>query len=169
MRKWQITILVTVLFAIIGIAGAGWALRPIVDYNIVGAPDTINFDHGPLRISVRYRNRGETDTSLFLVVTTENAHISVDKIEPWIKYNETQVKFHVGAQSRMETYTSYFVEISLIENPQNFTVRYTIEDNSPSTTIAGIISHLFLEPHGYYPTHLVYNRTDIDTYELVIS
>lgn len=168
LKKWQFALLlVAILFVVLGIAGAGWALRPVVDYYMEGAPESIDFDYGHLGISVKYRNRGETDILLFLVITTENAHISVVNVEPWIIYNQTQVKFRVAAQSRMQKYGGYYVEILPVGNPQNFTITYTIEDRSPSTTVNGIISRLFLEPRGYYPTHLFYNRTETNTYELV--
>lgn len=166
MKKWKITTVLTILFFVIGLAGAGWSQRPILDYRMEGIPDNVNFEYGSLRVSLMYRNRGSVDASVLLVVAVKNANISVDKIEPWIDYNETLVKFHVAAPSHMETYSSQVVDIFPVGNPQNFTITYTIEDVS-GLSISGIISRLFLEAHPYYPTQVTCNKTDINTYELL--
>jgi len=166
MRKWQVTLLVTVLLAVLGMVGAGWSLRPVIDYYMDGVDDTVNFQWGPLKVSLKFRNRGEVDSSLLLLVAVRNANISVDKIEPWMTYNETQVIFRVNARSRMEAYRSYDVNIRPVGDPQNFTITYTIEDVSGSS-ISGIISRLFLEPHPYFATYALYNKTDATTYELL--
>lgn len=166
MKKWQVTTLITLFVFIIGLSGAGWSQRPILDYHMEGVSDDVNFEWGSLRVSLMYRNRGNVDTSLLLVVAVKNANISVDRIEPWIEFNETLVKFHVEAPGRMETYSSYAVSIYPVGNPQNFTITYTIEDVS-GLSISGIISHLFLEPHPHYPTQVTYNKTDTNTYELL--
>jgi hypothetical protein len=165
MKKWQITLLVTIIIFIIGLAGAGWSQRPIIDYYMDGLEDSFTFHGYSMTANLKYRNRGSTDASLKLVVTVTNANITVEKPEPWIEYNETQVKFNTAAISHMDTYSSYAVNISPVGDTQNFTIRYTIEDTSNGWSTNGMISHLFLEPHGYFPTYAVYNRTDTDTYE----
>lgn len=164
MKKWQATLLVTIIIFIIGLAGAGWSLRPIIDYNMDGLKDSFTFNGYSMTVSLRYRNRGNIDASLKLVVTVTDANLTVNDLEPWIEYNETQVKFNVAATSHMESYSSYSVNVYPVGNPQNFTITYTIEDKT-SGLINGLISRLFLEPHGYFPTYAVYNRTDVDTYE----
>jgi hypothetical protein len=163
-KKWQATILVTIILFIITLLGAGWSQRPIIDYYMGGLEDSFTFHGYPMIVNLKYQNRGNIDASLKLVVTVTNANITVTSLEPWIEYNETQVKFNVAAISHMETYSSYAVNISPVDNPQNFTITYTIEDTTGGL-INGMISHLFLEPHGYSPIYAVYNRTDINTYE----
>ena len=164
MKKWQITILVTIIIFIISLAGAGWSQRPIIDYYMDGLKDNFTFHGYSMTVNLKYKNRGNIDASLKLVVTVTNANITVNSLEPWIEYNETQVKFNVAATSHMDTYSSYAVNISPVDNPQNFTITYTIEDTTGGL-VNWMISHLFLEPHGYFPTYAVYNRTDTDTYE----
>jgi len=168
LRKWQITLSVTIFFSLIAIAGSGWTQRPIIDYSIEGAPDTWHPWQKSMRLSLKIRNRGNIDTSLLLIVRTINANITLEKVEPWIEYNVTEVKFHVSLQSHMETYGVHQIDIIPTETAQNFTITYMIEDVSPPLSIpSGLISRLFLESHGYYPTTLTYNRTQVDTYELV--
>jgi len=166
MRKWLITTIVTIILFIVGLAGAGWSQRPIIDYKMDGILDTLNLEYETLRISLTYRNRGNVDASLLLVIRVKNANITIDKKEPWITYNETQVKFHVAAPSHMETYSSQVVTVTPVGNPQNFTIVYTIE-NVSGWSISGIISQLFLELHPYYPTQATYNKTDSTNYELL--
>lgn len=163
MKKWQITILVTVIIFIFGLAGAGWSQRPIIDYYLDDVLDEVDFKYQILRVSLKYQNRGNIDASLNLVITVTNANITVDKLEPWIEYNETKVKFHVAAKSHMETYSDHKVNISPVGDAQNFAITYTIEDTTGGL-INGIISHLFLESHGYFPTYALYNKTDTNTY-----
>jgi len=164
-RKWQVTILVTIILFILGVLGAGWSQRPIIDYYIDGLKDNFTFYGYPMGINLMCRNRGNIDASLKLIVTVANANITVDSLEPWIEYNETQVKFNVAAIAHMETYSSYAVNIYPVGEPQNFTITYTIEDTSGALSINGMISHLFLEPHSYSPVYAVYNKTATDTYE----
>jgi hypothetical protein len=164
LKKWQITLLVTVIIFVIGLAGAGWSQRPIIDYYMGGLPDSFTFRGYPMTVKLNYQNRGNIDASLKLVVTVTNANITVDELEPWIEYNETQVKFSVAAPSHMENDYSYSVDIYPVGNPQNFTITYTFEDTTGGL-INWMISRLFLESHGYSPTHAVYNRTGTDTYE----
>jgi len=161
----KVTIILFIVGLVVTLLGAAWQQRPIIDYDMSGIPDTYNFQYSSMIVTLRVRNRGNTDASLDLVVTVSEANMTVDKLEPWITYNETQVKFHVAAIAHMETYSTYSVNISPVGDPQNFTITYTIEDTSNSLSINGIISHLFLEPHGYSPVYAVYNKTDINTYE----
>lgn len=165
MKKWQITILVTVIIFVIGLAGAGWSQRPIIDYYMSGLQDSFTFHGYSMTVNLKYQNRGNIDASLKLVVTVTNANMTVNDLEPWIEYNETQVKFNVAATSHMDAYSSYAVNIYPVGDPQNFTITYTIEDTSNGWSINGMISHLFLEPHNYFPTYAMYNRTDTDTYQ----
>lgn len=173
MRKWQITTLVTiVIFAIglvISLVGAGWSQRPIIDYHLAEEllPASFSYNESAIDVSLRFRNRGNTDANLKLVVTVTNANITVSKLQPWIEYSKTQVKFNIWAIKNMENFSTYKAKVYPVGNPQNFTIKYTIEDASNFWSISGMISHLFLEPHGTYPTYVVYNRTDTDTYQLL--
>jgi hypothetical protein len=165
MKKWQVTILVTIILFVITLLGAGWSQRPIIDYYMDGLEDSFTFYGYPMRVHLMYRNRGNIDASLKLVVTVTNANITLDSLEPWIEYNETQVKFNVAAISHMETYSSCEVNIYPVGDPQNFTIAYTIEDTSNLLSIHGVISHLFPEHHGYSPVFAFYNKTDTNKYE----
>lgn len=167
MRKWQITTLVTIAIFVIGLAGAGWSQRPIIDYHLAEEllPASFSYSDSPINVSLRLRNRGNTDANLKLVVTVTNANITVSGLQPWIECSETQVKFYILAVKNMETFSSYEAKVYPVGNPQNFTITYTIEDASNFWSIRGMISHLFLEPLGTYPTYVVYNRTDTDTYQ----
>lgn len=165
MKKWQITLLVTIIIFIIGLAGAGWSQRPIIDYYMSGISDSYNFKYSSMKVDLMVRNRGGIDASLYLVVKVTNANLTVDSLEPWIKYNETQVKFYVTPIAHVDTYSSWEVNVSPVGDPQNFTIAYTIEDTSNIWSISGMISHLFLDPHPYSSVYAVYNRTDTDNYE----
>lgn len=162
-----IAILLTVIGLLLGLIGAGWSQRPIVDYKMDGLLDVVDYQYGVLRVSLKYRNRGNIDASLKLVLTVVNANITVDKIEPWIEYNETQVKFHVAPKSHMETYSTQEVKVYPVENAQYFNITYTFEDISNVWSINGMISHTFLEPHPYFPIRVMYNQTDTNTYEWI--
>ena len=167
-RNLQIIVIVLAILSLLfGLIGAGWSQRPIIDYTMEGLPDNIDFGYQTLRVSLKYRNRGDIDASLLLVLTVTDANITVDTIEPWIDYNETQVKFHVTVISHMEGYANLEVSIVPLENAQNFTITYTFEDASDSWSINGIISHSFLEAHPYFPTLAMYNITGTNTYEWV--
>jgi hypothetical protein len=163
-------IIVTVVLFIIGLIftllGAGWSQRPIIDYKISTLPGSFNFEHGSMKLDLEYRNRGSIDSSLNLVITVTDGNVTVDQPEPWMEGNQTQRKFHVAAMGHMDTYSSQAVNVSPVGDPQNFTITYTIEDTSDGWSINGIISHLFLEAHSYYPTQVIYYRTSASTYEL---
>lgn len=167
--NWRmIGVLVAILAIIFGLIGAGWSQRPIIDYKI----DRLDAGYAtyynqPMSISIKARNRGNIDALLYLVVTVTNANITVNDPEPWMKINGTQSKFIVTLPRLMENYVTYTLNINPIDDSQNFTIRYTIEDMSSFTPINGMISRLFLEPHGSYPIYALYNRTDVDTYRLV--
>ena len=165
MRKWQITLIVTIALAVLGMAGAGWSQRPIIDYDIARLENTHDASYYPMEIALRIRNRGDVDASLYLIAKVTNANITVDNPEPWIELNQTQVRFKVSVMSNMENYGEYVIKIRPVENAQNFTISYTIEDRSNPVSINGMISHLFLEPHGYSPTYAFYNKTDSNNYQ----
>jgi hypothetical protein len=120
-----------------------------------------------MKVGLNFQNRGSIDTTLHLVVRVTDANITVDNLEPWIACNGTQAIFNVAAQMHMENSATYYVNILPIGNPKNFTITYTIEDISNSFSINGLISHLFLEQHGYYPTYAVYDQTNGNVYQLV--
>jgi hypothetical protein len=161
----KVTIILFIVGLVFTLLGSGWSQRPIIDYKMDGLEDNFTFHGYSMTVNLMYRNRGNIDASLKLVVTVTNANITVDSLEPWIEYNKTQVKFNVAAIAHMEAYSSDAVNIYPVGNPQNFTITYTIEDTSNALSINGIISHLFLEPHGYSPVYAVYNKTATDTYE----
>ena len=162
--KIPIAVVVTIIIFIFGLFGAGWSYRPIVDYYMSGISDDFTFaNRFPMRVELNFRNRGSIDASLKLVITVTNANITVNP-QSWIEYNETQVKFNIAATSHMESYSSYSVNVYPVGNPQNFTIAYTIEDTT-SGLINGLISHMFLEGHGYSPTYAMYVRTSADTYQ----
>jgi len=161
----KVTIILFIVGLVFSLLGAGWSQRPIIDYYMDGLKDSFTFHGYSMTINLKYQNRGNIDASLKLVVTVTNANITVNSLEPWIEYNETQVKFNVAAIGHMPTYSSYAVNIYPVGIPQNFTITYTIEDTSNGLSINGMISHLFLEPHGYSPIFALYNKTDTNTYE----
>ena len=166
MKVWQKTAIITIVLFLLGALGAGWVYRPIVDYYISEPAETVNFERGPSSLSLNVRNRGEVDVSLALILKVERANISTQTIKPWMDYNETELKIHVGLEKKMESFRTYDVYIRPVNNPENFTVSYSIV-NTSGFSISGIIGRLFLEPHGYYATHIIYNRTDTNTYELL--
>lgn len=166
MKVWQKTAIITLVIFALGVLGAGWTYRPIVDYYISNPPETLNVRYGKLSLTLMAKNRGKTDVSLDLVVTVENANISVSKIEPWMEFNENELKIHVTLQSEMEGHSIHNVYVDPTEYAQNFTVKYSIANRS-GFSISGIIGRLFLEAKRYYATLITYNRTDTDIYELV--
>jgi hypothetical protein len=163
----KIIIILTIIGIILGLVGAGWAQRPIIDYYMDGIQDSVNFKYGFLRVSLMYRNRGNVDSSLALTLTVSNANITLGKIEPWIDHNESQVTFHTAGTSHMENYASYAANIFPVGNSQNFTITYTVDETSGWFSVTAMINRLFLESHSYYPIQATYNRTDVDTYQLL--
>lgn len=168
MKVWQKTAIITITLFILGVVGAGWTYRPIVDYYIDDPPSMVNFDYEPMKLEVMSRNRGKVDVSLLLIITVQNANISVQEMKPWIERNGTELKMHVFFRSEMENYRTAEVYIEPVDDPQNFTIRYSIV-NISGFSIAGIISRLFLESHGLYATYVMYNRTSVNSYELVVD
>jgi hypothetical protein len=162
--KIPIAVVVTIIIFIFGLLGAGWAYRPIIDYYMNGNPQSFTFHGYPMPVGLSFRNRGGIDASLKLVITVTNANITVDKLQPWIEYNETQVKFNEAAIKSMANYATEVVYVYAVGDPQNFTIKYTIEDTT-SGLINGIISHMFLEWHAYSPTYAMYIRTSASNYE----
>lgn len=160
----KVTIILFIVGLVFSLLGAGWSQRPIIDYYMDGLKDSFTFHGYPMTVNLKHQNRGNIDASLKLVVTVTDANLTVDELESWIEYNETQVKFNVAARSHMDSYSSHSVNVYPVGNPQNFTITYTIEDTTGGL-INSIISRLFLEPHGYSPTYAVYNKTDTNTYE----
>ena len=161
----KVTIILFIVGLVFTLLGSGWSQRPIIDYYMDELKESFTFHGYPMTVLLKYQNRGNIDASLKLVVTATNANLTVNSLEPWIEYNETQVKFNVAAIAHMVTYSSCAVNIYPVGDPQNFTITYTIEDTSNPLSINGMISHLFLEPHGYSPVYAVYNKTATDTYE----
>lgn len=160
----KVTIILFIVGLVFSLLGAGWSQRPIIDYYMDGLDDSFTFHGYPITINLKHQNRGNIDASLKLVVTVTDANLTVDSLESWIEHNETQIKFNVAAPSHMESYSSHSVKVYPVGSPQNFTITYTIEDTTGGL-INSIVSRLFLESHGYYPTYAVYNRTNTDTYE----
>lgn len=168
--KWLIPSFIAIMIFLSSLVGSGWSMRPIVDYNIAEEelPTSFSLSYYPLTVSLRFRNRGNIDASLKLVVTVTNANVTVDYLnEPWVETSEAKVKLYILATKNKETFSSYEVRVYPVGNPLNFTINYTIEDVSDFWSINGMISHLFLEPHGTHPTYVVYNKTDEDKYQRV--
>lgn len=157
---------IAVTISIIGLIGAGWALRPIIDYKMSGITDDYGSMWGPMDVSLLIRNRGNIDAKLYLVVTVTNANVTVDKDESWIECNGTQAMFYIAAISHMEDYDTYSIKVSPVGNPQNFTISYTFDDATDGFP-NGMISKIFLESHGYSPINAFYNRTDTNVYQRV--
>jgi len=165
MGKWWIVPLIMIVGIILGLIGGAWSQRPIVEYSFVNYPDQFDFEGGSMSIEFEVKNTGNTYAKLNLVIITRYANISVEKIEPWMEYNITQLKIHADLPSHMETYNYYSMDIKPVNNPQNFTLQYSIENKADLSIPNGIIGK-FLEPHGYM-TQLIYNRTDTTVYELI--
>jgi len=168
MKVWQKTAIITIALFILGVLGAGWAYRPIIYYKIDDPPSTVDFNYEQMKLEVKSRNRGRVDISLLLILTVKNANISVQETKPWIKCNGTELKMHILLRSGMENYRTYEVYIQPVDDPQNFTIRFSIV-NVSGFSIAGIVGHLFLEAYGTYATSAMYNRTSVNTYELIVE
>ena len=160
---------------ILGLLGGAWSQRPVVEYSFVNYPDQIDFQSGSMSIEFEVKNTGNTYAKLSLVIMTRYANISIGKIEPWIKYNvtqssveynATQLEICVDLPSHMETSNYYWVDINPDNNPQNFTIQYSIDNMADWSLPNGLIGK-FLELHDYI-TQLTYKKTDTTTYELII-
>ena len=164
MRKWWIVPLIMIVGITFGLLGGAWSQRPIVEYSFVNYPDQFDFEVGSMSITFEVKNTGNTYAKLDLIIMTRYANVSVEKIESGMEYNITQLKIHVDLPSHMETCNYYSVDIKPVNNPQNFTIQYSIENRADLSIPNGIIGK-FLEPHPYV-TQLTYNRTDTTIYEL---
>jgi hypothetical protein len=164
LSKWCIIPLLT----IIGLLGAfvGWlySQRPIIEYSLPNCPETFDFQYTSLSLTLEIRNTGNSYSKLRLILTVENANISLNQVEPGTTCNGTYLIINYDLPSRMENYNMVYVNIEPLDSPQNFTIDLTIENLADWSFPGGWICH-WLEPHGYI-THLIYNRTDTTTYEL---
>jgi len=69
--------IITIVLFILGVLGAGWVYRPIVGYYITEPPENVNFEMGMLPLTLNVRNKGKVEVSLMLILSVENANISV--------------------------------------------------------------------------------------------
>ena len=165
MRKWWIIPVIMIATLIIGLIGAAWSQRPIIEYSFTDYPDTFDLQYGLMGVWLKIKNTGISYAKLNFVLTVKNANISLSEIKPSMEYNGTQLKIHYDLPSGMEVYDEHYVKIEPINNPENFTLELKIENLTDWSIPNGVIRQ-FLERHGYI-THLEYNRTDTTTYELV--
>lgn len=165
MRKWWIVPLIMIAALAIGVVGAAWSQRPIIEYTFAGCPDTFNSLSGPMGIRLKIKNTGNIYSRLNLILTVKNANISSNTLEQYIIPNGTQLKMLCDLPSVMETYHEYFVYIEPVNDPENFTANLAIENLADWSVPNGFICK-FLEPHGYN-TRLTYNKTDDTKYELI--
>jgi len=127
---------------------------PIVDYTLHCSSSFDPRYSTRLTVVLEVRNRGHTDAPLLLVLTVQNATIfPIDK--PWAECTDSRIKLYVIAMKNSEQYSAYAVDIVVDSSYESFTLTYSIEKRfDPS--ISGVISLLFAEFHGFYPTSVTY-------------
>lgn len=111
--------LIGIVIFIISLVGAGWSQRPIIDYHIAEEflPASLGENDYPMNVTLRFRNRGNIDANLKLVVTVKNANVTTNGLQPWIEYSETQVKFNIWAMKNTETFNSYEAKVYPVGEP----------------------------------------------------
>ncbi len=126
--KRDILVILTILAILSSPFVFAYTRRPIVDYYMSGVPNTANFQFGPLRLILEYRNRGVTDAPLHLIVTSTNANITVDTSVTLISGNESsKIVLEAFAFSNTETYEEAPINVRPAGNPQNFSVVFSVK------------------------------------------
>lgn len=151
------------------ILGISWVNRPIIAYNMREMPAYYTSSDGaPLNVTLSAINVGGVDASLKLIVTVTNAKITFGDFQQDIaQQNDTKIELSIESIRNRE-YVQKIGHVFPDNGTQNFTITYTIEDNSVLSP-NGVISRLFLEKHPIYPTVAFYELDDLNNYRLVDS
>ena len=78
---------------------------------------------------------------------------------------ESEAEFYYVATGNMKDYAVVIVHILPKNNPNTFTITYTVEKCRDFSSFSSILNLIFGELKGYYPTSLTYIRTDTNTYQ----
>jgi hypothetical protein len=168
MSKWWIVPTIMIVTIILGLIGAAWSMRPIIEYTMLGYPENFDSKNEPLiGVDLSIKNTGKSYAKVNLVLIVESANISLSNLELGMTCNGTQLKIVYDLSNDMNTNTEKHVNIQPTNNPRNFTIDLKIENEANWDIPNGVICH-FLEPHGYV-THLMYDRTDSTVYKLVTN
>jgi len=114
------------------------------------ASDIVDFSWQPyLTVKLKFKNKGNTDASLLLRVTVENAIILNDTVEyPHKLISESEAEFYYLATENMEHYATAEIHIIPKNNPDNFSITYVVEKRFDSS-FSGMINFLFGEVKGF--------------------
>jgi hypothetical protein len=164
-RTVVLTFAVIIAVVLIATTVFVWESRPIIDYGMTGyayVPMVWDFNpygpihttimpstythvnsNTPLIIDLSWENTGKMDTSLQLVLTTENANITwfsnygSNSITAPNWASESDGQTHNGTTATFLSETKgqsgmqdKYVDIIPIGNPQNFTITFSVKDTS---------------------------------------
>jgi hypothetical protein len=167
----KLTLVVTIVIALLGGYAWLWSQRPIVDCHLAGqggSPLQSSYDSrfGPITVYLGVDNRGSIDASINLIVTVTNANIT-ESNPSWAECNGTEMTMGLAVQSHSATgYCS--VSIVPIGNTENFTISYSMVDTHNWGIPNGLIDHIGgIELNAYPPITVAYNETSEGVYQLV--
>jgi len=144
-----------------------WSMRPVITYTLRDYPETLGPDDTFFSVQMAIRNTGGVFAMVDLVLSADNANISVSLLELGMECNGTHLIIHFDLPNQMEAEYTHYANIEPLNNPQDFTLNLTL-DYSRALDWSfpnGWIRH-WLEPHGFV-THLEYNRTETGGYQLL--
>lgn len=169
MKKWWIVPLLMILVPLCGFPIWLWSMRPVVTYTLGDYPEMLSPYNTSFSVQMAIKNTGSVFAMVDLILSADNANISVSLLEIGMECNGTHLIVHYDLPNQMDTEYTHYANIEPLDGPQNFTLNLTL-DYSRALDWSfpnGWIRH-WLEPHGYV-THLTYNRTETGGYQLLTS
>ena len=163
---------VVLSFILGGLILYGITSRAIIEYEL-GVPlrisETINFEQNRyLQVALKFRNSGHTDALLILRVTVENAVILNDTIRPPHKLiSESEAEFYYSASHDMKNYAEITIHVIPVNDAEYFVIKYKVEKRLDLTSPSYMLSYIFGEIRGYYPTSLAFEKVDSTTYRRI--
>jgi len=166
-KWWKSIILASFLSLIGGLIYYGFTERAIIEYWLE-APDTFSIQPNPyLEVKLKFGNKGNTDASVTLRITVENATILNDTIKfPHQLISNSIAEFYYAAVKNREG--EQIVHIIPKNDTTTFRILYTVEKRFFFSS-SELLSWIFGEVKGYYPTSLTYKKIDSATYQMITS
>jgi len=160
---WKPVVLTFILSLIGGIVYYGFTERAIINY-WVEAPDFLNLQlDSYLEVKIKFGNKGNMDASIILKISVENAIILNDTIKPPHKLiSRSTAEFYYAVFKNCEG--KQVIHIMPKNNAETFTLTVTVQKKlgiHPSE----ILSWIFGEVKGCYPTSIKYERVNVSTYQ----
>jgi len=171
MVKWWKPIVLAALLGTLGwFVGYGLGNRPLVDYTLdmpsfwyfTETTQMPNYDP-VMTFHVNLRNRGLTDTEVNVNVTVLNASVSTRKLGP---FNASISLEGVPLTARSDNYGYLILYLKPIKNASSFEVSCSVTRKPDYSSFSAVVSTLFVEIKGQWPTTVKYINSNGFGYEL---